>query len=646
MAKVALIALTQEMYKEALAAIKEVGLDAQVFVENSDSVLSRMQAAIKEGAQVAVARGNHANLILNHLDIPLVEIRLSGQSIAQLITQARQMTDKKRPTIAFLGFPNMFSDIKVFEDILNVTAREYLVSSSQGIKDAVEQARADGADVLISGEIGMQVARDAGLPVVFLRSSHEDLISALRTAKRLLYAIELEKKNTVELSTLLNYSFDGIIKLDPNGLIAKANYMAERIFKQSAAEMIGKPLVSFFDEQDGEAITKRLQSSEKQQSFMLHKGKVSLIANLANLVVSDTSQGAILSFQEFGVIEAMEETIRQDRYSRVQKALRHFSDITGQSPLYKKALEDAQHYAQFDLPMLLRGEVGTGKRTLSESIHNASLRRNNPFIAMDCAGMPESMQEELLSGNEQNSVFKSAHTGTLFIDNIDRLTPKAQYQLLSGLRDGVIWQTDRLRALPVNIRVIGATCGELDQLALEGQFNLPLYTTISQFTINLPALRDRPEDIQALAEQYIAQYCTKYRKHIVLSPEARQAIAGYGWPGNLMQLNLYAEKLVLLAAEKMVTAEFVLRTLPDTFQKNGGANGSKPINAPVVIYRTPEAETILRVLEKNGGNRAATARDMGISKTTLWRKMKENGIHGSFRLSDTKMSFPDENTPD
>lgn len=631
MAEVVIIVPTREMHQNSLEILDELNLDAKVFVEDSSSVLFRVTQAQKDGALVAVARGNHANLILNNLDIPLVEIRLSGQSIAILISQAKKLTDKKRPVIAFLGFPNMLSDIKAFEDILEVNVREYLVTGSGGIPEAVNRAAKDGADVLISGQIGMDAAERIGLPAVFLRSSKEDLVSAFRNAKRLLYAIELEKKNTVEVTTLLNYSFDGIIKLDPEGIITKANYMAERIFRRGAHELVGQPLVSFFDEQDSQSIKARLASSEKQQSFMLHKGRVSLIANLVNLLVSGISQGAILSFQEFGAIEAMEETIRQDRYSRVQKALRHFSDISSESPCYKQVLQEAQHYAQFDLSLLLLGEVGVGKRTLAECIHNASLRRNNPFIAMDCAGMPESMQEEMLSGNEQNSVFKSAHTGTLFIDNVHRLTPAAQYQLLSGLRDGVIWQMDRMRALPVNVRVIAATCVDIDRLAFEENFNLPLYTMLSQFSFYVPSLRERPEDIQLLADQYLARYCTKYRKHLVLSPEARQAIAGFHWPGNLMQLNLYAEKLVLLATEKVITLDFVLKTLPGSLNRVSAPRLDQP-KQPMIIYRSPEAETILKTLEKHAGNRAETAKELGISKTTLWRKMKENDIQGSFRL--------------
>lgn len=633
MAEVVIVVPTREMHQDSHEVLSKINLDAKVFVEDSSSVLSRVTQAQKEGALVAIARGNHANLIINNLNIPLVEIRLSGQSVATLIFQAKKLTNKKHPLIAFLSFPNMLSDIKPYEDILEVNLREYLVTGSDGIPDAVKQAKADGVDVLISGEIGMETARQIGLPVVFLRSLKEDLVSAFRSAKRLLYAIELEKKNTVEVTTLLNYSFDGIIKLDPHGTITKANYMAERIFRRSAQDLIGHPLVSFFDEQDSQSIKMRLASSEKQQSFMLHKGRVSLIANLVNLLVSGVSQGAILSFQEFGAIEAMEETIRQDRYSRVQKALRHFSDISSVSPRYNQVLMEAQHYAQFDLPLLLLGEVGAGKRTLAECIHNASLRRNNPFFAMDCAGMPVSMQEEFLSGNEKNSVFRSAHTGTLFIDNIHRLTPTAQYQLLSGLRDGVIWQMDRMSALPVNVRVIAATCMDLSRMALDGDFNLTLFTMLSQFSFFVPPLRERPEDIQLLVDQYLARYCTKYRKHLVLSTEARQAIAGFHWPGNLMQLNLYAEKLVLLATEKVITLDFVLQTLPNSFNPVLTPQLNKPAQ-PIVIYRSPEAETIMKTLEKYAGNRLETARELGISKTTLWRKMKEYDIKGSFSMSE------------
>ncbi len=632
MSKIIMIVPTKEMKKQALSFLSAEHVSTEVYAESSLTVLSRVEEEQKEGAMVAIARGNHANLILKNLDIPLVEIRLSGQSIAELIVQALRLSGKQHPVVAFLGFGNMFSDIAVFEDILGVKTLEYLVDSSEEIFKAACRAKDEGADVLIGGEIALAAARDIGLPSVFLRSSKEDLMSAMHTAMRVLYAIELEKKNTVELTTLLNFSFDGIIKLDPQGFIVKANYMAERIFRRSADNLIGQQISIFFDEQDALAISGRLLSDEKKKSFMLHIDKVSLIANLANLNVNGVSEGAILSFQEFGAIEAMEEIIRQDKYSRVQKALRHFSDIKSLSPAYTAAIEDAQRYAQHDLPILLSGAFGTGKRTLSECIHNASLRRSNPFITFDCASMPPLLQEQMLFGDERSSILKSAHTGTLFIDNIDRLTFSSQCQLLSGLRDGIIWQADSAKALPINVRFIAAASQHLYPLVRSGEFSLPLYSMLSQLEITLPSLRDRHEDIQSLTDQYISRYCTKYRKHFVLTPEARQIIAAFPWPGNLLQLNLYVEKLTLLTDDQVVSADMILRTLPDTFEELRADTALQALPRPIVIHSSPEAEKILQLLAKHMGSREKTALEMGISKTTLWRRMKKYGIQNSFKV--------------
>ncbi len=632
MAKIVMVIPTEDMLSDALSAAELANVDAQVYVEKSATVLERVRQAQQEGALVAIARGNHANLILKQLNIPLVEIRLTGQSIAELIVEARQLTDKPRPKIAFVGFRNMLSEMHVFEPILDVVTVEYLVESSEDIRQAVYQAKNDEADVIIGGEISLEVAREVNLPAVFLRSSKDSLVSAFQMARRLQYAIEMEKKNTVEVTTLLNYSFDGIIRLDLEGRITTVNYMVERIFRRAAKDLIGQEIANFFDEQDSNIILECLKRRKQQQSLMLHHGSVSLIANLAVLTVNGSSEGAILSFQEFGTIEAMEEIIRQDRYSRVQRALRQFTDLVAKSPAYSAALDQAQRFAPYEQPISLLGEVGTGKRTLAECIHNASLRRNNPFVAVDCAGMPEGMQDILLSADEASGAFKKAHTGTLFIDNIDRLTQAAQYQLLSALRDGLIWQPDRVKALPVNVRVIGAGSRNLFALAMEGAFSLPLYTMLSQFEIHVPALRDRQEDFQDILDRYIERYCTKYRKYIVLTPEARQVVAQYAWPGNLMQLDLYAEKLTLLSDERVVSADFALHCLPRSFAERKVQPKEQPAPPQQVVYSTPEAELILRLLEKHEGKRAQVAMEMGISKTTLWRKMNRHGIEGSFKL--------------
>ncbi len=631
MARIVMIVPTEEMYVQAQAVASRLNLEVDVYHESSQSVLERIAQAQREGALVAIARGNHANLILKSMDISLIEIRLSGQGLARLIAEARAMVKKEHPLIGFVGFPNMFTPTQVFGPLLNVSIRDYFVDDSGKIEGAVIKAHEDGVDVLIGGEIALEHAKKLGIPSLFLRSGEDDLETALRSAKRVLYAIEMEKKNTAEVSTLLNYSFDGIFRLNRDGVITVANYMAERIFHKRADELVGACVSDMFDTQDSEAILSVLREGRKKYAMVLHKGNISLVANLAAISVDGDNVGAILSFQEFHTVEELEEGIRRDRTRNGYNAKSRFEDLALESQTMKNIQRLAEQYAKFDLPVMLLGELGTGKRMLAECIHNASMRRKNPFVVFDCASIPPNIQQSLLIGEGDNDALKIAHTGTLFIDHIEKLEPYCQYQLLCGLRDSIIWQQNHTRALPVNVRVIASAADDLYPLVREGKFSEPLYCLLSQLEIELPPLRERREDIPRLLNVYVEQYCAFYRKYIVLTEDARELISALPWPGNTLQLRLFIEKVVLLSENKVVDAEIVRRYQPRTFlTKESPGKPDAPV--PLVVYGDREAKHILQMLEEFGGNRIRVAQAMGISKSTLWRRMKKLGIEHTFKL--------------
>jgi PAS domain-containing protein len=372
MAKIVMIVPTEEMYAQAKAIAAHLNVELDVYYESSQTVLDRLARAQREGALVAIARGNQANLILKSMDISLIEIRLSGQSLAKLIVEAKGMAKKDHPCIGFLGFPNMFTETKDFGQLLDVTIRNYFVEDSDKIEEAVENAYKDGVDVLIGGEIALSHAMELGMSSLFLRSGEDDIEAALRSAKRVLYAIEMEKKNTAEVSTLLNYSFDGIFRLNREGLITVANYMAERIFHRRADELVGVHVSRMFDIQDSEAILSVLREESKKYAMVLHNGNISLVANLATISVDGESVGGILSFQEFHTIDALEEGIRRDRTMKGYNAQNRFENLTFESQTMKNAQRQAEQYA--------KDWSTTPKKTGTPSNATSLTSPSNPFF--------------------------------------------------------------------------------------------------------------------------------------------------------------------------------------------------------------------------------------------------------------------------
>ncbi|MBP3651703.1 MAG: sigma 54-interacting transcriptional regulator, partial [Clostridia bacterium] len=358
-------------------------------------------------------------------------------------------------------------------------------------------------------------------------------------------------------------------------------------------------------------------------------GNQALIANLAAINVDSENVGFILSLQEFKKIEELEEQVRKERYSKGHVASQTFDQICSASPAMNAVKETAIKYARYDLPVLLMGDVGVGKRALAECIHNASLRKRSPFVAVDCGGLSAQMQQTQFMGaadGRTKGAFEIAHTGTLLIEHVAMLDEYCQYQLLHVLKHGCLVGLDSRMMLPVDIRVICTTGRDLYQRMRDGHFLEPLYCMLTQLELLVPSLRERAEDLPQLLDQSLEKYSTLYRKYVHLSSDARELIYAQHWGGNVLQLQLFCEKLLLLADDKLITADFVSRHLPRSF----AAAENRVAPAPMVVHSTEEAQ-LIETLEKYGGSRALTAEALGVSKTTLWRRMKKFGIAEKYR---------------
>ena len=632
MAKILVATPGKEMFMQAADVVEGAGIDAEVVIVSSQTVLSIVEQKRSEGAVVVVARGNHAHLIKNRTDMPLIEIVLSGQELVQLIQQGVQEAKKENPVIALIGFRYMFSDPEPFAQILHADVRIYYAASSETLPDVVEQAKEDGADVIIGGEIAVHYAQSIGMKTVFLASSKASLLTALSTASRVLYGIELEQKKSAEFLSLLNYSFDAILKLDNDGCVQIANYMAEKLFRKRAQELYGKSISELFEIDSHSLLQEAFQNHTNAYSIIIRTKRDALIANLASVTVDGSSEGFILSMQEFKRIDELEEKVRTDRYQNDKTTKMTFAQLQTKSVRMREVYDDAVYYAQYDLPVLIVGVFGSNKPQLAQCIHNAGTRSKRPYVSINMTGASPEMQHTQFSGirggNEIKSVFETAHTGTLFIDHVDLLDTSAQMQLLNVLRDGFIKRSDGRPLLPVNVRIIAATDKNLYDLVREGKFLEPLYCHLSQLELRMPTLRERIEDIPDLIESFLNKYAEQYRKFVTIEPEAQALIHAHPWEGDVLQLSLFLEKLVILARDKQLDKHFVQKNLP--FIQNPSDYLAKGLPSVPPVYYSHEESMIIEALKANNGNRAAVAESLGISKTTLWRKMKKYGILSAF----------------
>ena len=295
----------------------------------------------------------------------------------------------------------------------------------------------------------------------------------------------------------------------------------------------------------------------------------------------------------------------------------------------KRVMKLVEQVARHPAAVLIVGETGTGKEMIARSIHNCSLRCNNPWVDVNCAAIPEHLVESELFGYEKGAfsgadtmkpgLFELADKGTLFLDEIGDLDLKVQVKLLRVL-DGIsYYRLGGSKKVGVDVRVVAATNQDLEMLVKAGRFRSDLYHRLAQFKLELPPLRERPEDILGVAEQLLQQHYPDSR----FTSDAVRAMFAYGWPGNVRELKNSVFRAVMVARNPQAQITAADLQLPEISISNGNGNDNGAASLPVgADLNQVERQMIFQALERFGGNQGKAAQALGISRRTLIRKLK------------------------
>lgn len=624
MNKLLIAAPNASIYQSALDIVTEARLNAQVVQATSENIVELVRREFAHDTGVVVARGHQAQLLKSQLTVPVVDIVLSGMDMAILLSHARRILDRPKPRIAFVGFRYMFPDCSPLADILDVDPYIYYAASGKDVPAVVEQAVLNGAELIIGGEMACQHAARLGKPSLFMDSMKESVRKAIRTAIHTLDATVLEQKRSAEFSSLLDYSFDAILKLDSDGRIESGNHLAEKMLRQPLSELMGKKFFDMPAVQITPVLAEAIAQHRSLYSTIIRIGNDSFVANMASVHVENKHDGFIVSMQEFGVIDDLEETIRVGRRQQGYVAAAHFESFTPRSPRLAALLTDAKQYAQYDVSLLLTGPGGLPKAELAQCIHNASLRKRNPFVLAELSTIPLAAQTEFLFGSDvvptSRGLISIAHTGTLFLLDAHLLTDESQHQLLNVLRNGHYFRKGSSSPTPVSVRVICATFKELDALAAEGRFSEPLANTLGSVVLHMPPVCQVREDIPQLLAECLDKACSKYKKPLMMTDDAIALLSAYDWPGNLRGMRMLCERAVMLATTQTIDAAFVQkRLLPAAVEPLA-------TTSPVLVLADPEENRLRAALRETGDNRQLAAELLGVSRSTLWRRMKKYGL--------------------
>lgn len=329
------------------------------------------------------------------------------------------------------------------------------------------------------------------------------------------------------------------------------------------------------------------------------------------------------------------EEVKKFQYARY-----NFSDIIAQSEKMKELIELARHVARGMSTILIYGETGTGKELLAQSIHNESERRNKPFIAINCGAIPSSLIESNLFGYVEGAftgakkggspgVFEQANEGTIFLDEISEMELNLQAKLLRVLQEREVTRIGGNKPIPINVRVIASTNKDLAKMVQEGKFRSDLYFRLNVVQLKVPPLRERVSDIPYLAMHFIRKYNSLLGKYVLdISEEALDVLKKYPWPGNVRELQNCIEHAINMVKDeqKLLLTHlplYILHSVKADCEPSPGPASRETLET--ILART-EKEIIEKTLQEVDYKKKEAARLLGISTTTLWRKMVQYGL--------------------
>ena len=631
--EICLIAPTEELMKKSDKIIRKYKKKVHVYQGSIGNAIELSERLLNQGAQVIISRRGTKKIIEKKFPDQVIDIGLTLADYMPVIEEAAAISGKT----AFFSYGKIREDVKVICHMLKIEAEFYSFTNLSDCYHIVEEAVKGGAQLGIGGADTEKIAHDKGLRHLVVENSEESLLRAIEMAEQLLQVKKKEKEKQKQLKLkmeryqlIFNHTHDAIIAVNREGEIDVINDEAKKILKRGTQNLKETEMVEKEAVQDTR-LMEVFHTGEKKLNQLMSLNGVLVSANRMPIVVDGKIEGVIATFQDVKAIQDNEQRIRVKLHQRGLIAKYHFADIIGESKLMRDNVNLAKKFAKSDATILLQGETGTGKELFAQSIHNASRRAEGPFVAVNCGAFPRNLLEAELFGYVEGAftgaskggkigLFEMAHRGTIFLDEIGEMPLETQVQLLRVLQEKEIRRIGSDRVTPVNIRVITATNRNLHKEISKGKFREDLYYRLNVLNIKIPALKERREDICEIGfhlyEQCSGNVSDEEQKFI---RRILNKLEQYNWPGNVRELGNLMERIYVLLSQGE-EQDFVEAYISSYlyFQEN----------KEDATERLDEWEKnhILTELKKQNLEIGKTAEAMGISRSTLWRKIKKYGI--------------------
>lgn len=609
----------------------------QCFLDECLKVLPELE---KQETDIIITGRANKTFLEKMTNIPIITFRITPIDILSAIKKAHSHSNYI--AIAMANFEKLEYDYTILHDILNVNLQFISYSTEQELKQKIKQfSRTNG--VIIGTSIAVSLAKQFGLEGILIYSLKNSILESIDHALEMIDLKRNEEKHSTEFKAIINTVSDGILAINENNKISLINKSAQKLLSVNNRDFQGKNLSSVFSN----SILGNLTQSDELHDKIVRFNNNTLNVNQTPIIVKGNKLGKVITFQDITKIQKIEQKYRSEIETQGLIAKTHFKDIICASQSMKKTLEKAKRYSQADSTVLIIGETGTGKELLAQSIHNYSKRKEHPFVAVNCAALPESLLESELFGYEGGSftgakkkgkkgLFELAHNGTIFLDEINSVSLHFQAKLLRVLQEKEVVRIGSGKVIPINIRIIAASNEDLINLVNKKSFRADLYYRLNVLKIHIPPLRNRLEDIPPLAKQFI--YENNKGLHDAIQnnfEELCEELMKYDYPGNIRELHNILERFtVLYEPEAVEGPSYFQNLLRECVEEQylDRSNLKQNITVPIRDnYRDSIIEAEKAILKKYvdmfNGDKSTLAKMLGISRTTLYRKLKELNLN-------------------
>lgn len=435
--------------------------------------------------------------------------------------------------------------------------------------------------------------------------------------------------------TVLNFSYSGIVVINKDKIIVNINKWAEEFLNMPIPEMLYKETTDFFPDSD---LVKVLQTGEVHKNRLAIRNNKKIIINRIPIYSDNEIIGAVALFQDVNKIQENEMDIRNKIIDTGFFTKYNFDDIIHKSQNMVDVIKIAKIYAKTSSAILINGESGTGKELFAQSIHNYSDRKDCPFVALNCTTLPESILESELFGYSEASftgakkggkmgLFQQAHKGTIFLDEIGEIPLSVQAKLLRVLQEKQVRPIGSNKIIPVDVRIISATNKNLIEEVEKGNFRLDLMYRLNVLNLKIPPLRERKEDIILFSINYFTKVNhALYSKNKKIIMNILNLLSNHDFPGNIRELENVLSRLTLLLEANLLKDDLnmVINQLIDKYSSSSIQNINH--NVSLTLENT-EKQEIIDLLIQMKGSKNDVAKHMGISRSTLWEKIKKYNIN-------------------